>query len=375
MGITFLRHAPLYGMSFLGLVLALSEFVLYDLASGNPVPLREIAYAFLLAVLAWAFGAGWDAYPRARDREELSRYLSSLKSGSVGEQAPPDPWIARSPFGKELFAALVACDAAWRQEVAQTRERFLFTLAFSTRFAHEMKTPLFSLRLLVEETERLLRERPVEDLSRWRDLRRSFAAEIRRAEDLVDLLLGSVRLEDPAQDYAPEAVPVVPFVRELIDARREEWILRRIYPRIEEGDSAGELVVFADRKWLRLLLEQILRNALRYGKKDGADAATFTVRVENHEGRIRLSFVDEGPGIPPEDVPRVFEPFFTGTQGRKNPQATGIGLYLAREAALRMGAHLEVHSTWGQGTTLVFELPEATYFGPRRFGSEKGRQQ
>jgi len=373
-GITFLRHAPLYGLSLLGLGLALMSFALYDLASGNPFPVREILYAFLLALLAWAFGAIWDAHPGARDREELSRYLVAIKSGSVREHAPPEPSLARSAFGEEMFATLATCDAAWRRDAAQTRERFLFFLAFSTRFAHEMKTPLFSLRLLVEEMERLFRDRSVEDLARWQELRRSLSVEIRRVEDLVDLLLGSVRLEDPAQDYAPEVVPLVDFVRELIDARREEWILRRIYPRIEGEDSAKDLVVFVDRKWFRLLLEQILRNALRYGKKDGAATATFVVRVVRGEDKIRLIFADEGPGIPPEDVPRVFEPFFTGTHGRKNSQATGIGLYLAREAALRMGAHLEVRSTWGEGTTLVFELPEAMYYGPWRLGYDAGRR-
>lgn len=376
-------HGRFYLPAFAGMMAAVGVFVLLDLLAGRGYPAGDVAYAFLLAGLGWGTGVLWDALPRVRDRMELLRYRSALleRREDEGPPVPPEPNDAQSISGKETFAALAACDAAWRGHAARMRERLLFAGAFSARFAHEMKTPLFALRLLGGEIERLFREaaqlseggasqdRAASLFLRWQELRRTYAAELRRAEDLVDLLLGAVRLEDPARDYVPEEIPLVAFIRELVDARREEWILHRIFPRFEVEGAEGAYRVFADRKWLRFLVEQILRNALRYGKKEGAASAAFRVRFAREGGRIRVLLEDEGPGIPPEDLPRVFDPFFTGTHGRRNPSATGIGLYLAREAAARLGVRLDVRSAWGRGTTFVIEFPEAMYFAPARAGT------
>ena len=82
---------------------------------------------------------------------------------------------------------------------------------------------------------------------------------------------------------------------------------------------------------------------------------------------------DNGIGIPPEDLGRVFDPFFTGLNGRAFPQATGMGLYLAREVCHRLGHTISLESAPGKGTTarLRFQAPQTLFTGLRETLTDK----
>lgn len=84
------------------------------------------------------------------------------------------------------------------------------------------------------------------------------------------------------------------------------------------------------------------------------DHITIRIEAEGHE--TRLSIADEGIGIPPQDLPRIFDAFFTGENGRSMTEATGMGLYLAKQVCIRLGHQLYAESKEGAGTvmTIVF---------------------
>src|SRR5690606_21497774 len=92
----------------------------------------------------------------------------------------------------------------------------------------------------------------------------------------------------------------------------------------------GEWIVLTDPKWHRFVLEQIIQNALKYTRQVKKESQLLLV-LKKQEHQIQLSIQDQGPGIPPEDLPRVFDPFFTGQNGRRFEEATGMGLYLAKK--------------------------------------------
>lgn len=102
------------------------------------------------------------------------------------------------------------------------------------------------------------------------------------------------------------------------------------------------------------MVEQLLFNALKYSKQGAGDHITIRIETEGHE--TRLSVADEGIGIPPQDLPRIFDAFFTGENGRTMTEATGMGLYLAKQVCSRLGHQLYAESKEGTGTvmTIVF---------------------
>jgi signal transduction histidine kinase len=115
---------------------------------------------------------------------------------------------------------------------------------------------------------------------------------------------------------------------------------------------AGDLRVQADDKLLRFILGNLLSNALKYSP-DGGE-----VRLALHATAqaLALSVADPGIGIPPEDLPRLFEPFHRGRNVGTLP-GTGLGLAIVRKAVDLHGGHIEVDSTPGAGTRFVVTLP------------------
>ena len=107
------------------------------------------------------------------------------------------------------------------------------------------------------------------------------------------------------------------------------------------------MTVLTDEKWLQLVVEQVLSNAVKY-----APGGRVTVRVEMEQ----LLIEDDGIGIAREDLPRVFEQGFTGYNGRVDKRSTGIGLYLCRQICGRLGHTITVDSEQGKGTRVAIGL-------------------
>ena len=106
--------------------------------------------------------------------------------------------------------------------------------------------------------------------------------------------------------------------------------------------------VLTDEKWLSFVLEQVLSNALKY---------TSEGKVSIYlAGEATLCIADTGIGIAPEDLPRVFDPGYTGYNGRRDKRASGLGLYLCRRVLTNIGHAISVESEPGKGTTVRLDL-------------------
>ena len=109
-----------------------------------------------------------------------------------------------------------------------------------------------------------------------------------------------------------------------------------------------------DRNRIQQVLVNLLDNAVKYGE------APIVVGASRPDGLVRITVSDKGPGITPADQPRVFEKFFRADpQLVRAPGGTGLGLYISRELAARMGGRLNVTSEPGAGSTFVLELLQA----------------
>ena len=109
-----------------------------------------------------------------------------------------------------------------------------------------------------------------------------------------------------------------------------------------------------DRDRIQQVLLNLIDNAVKYG------SGPVGVRVEGASGVVRIAVADSGPGIPHQEQQSIFEKFYrSDPQLTRAPGGTGLGLYIARELAKRMGGRLDVRSQPGAGATFVFELPRA----------------
>src|SRR5690606_12789286 len=112
------------------------------------------------------------------------------------------------------------------------------------------------------------------------------------------------------------------------------------------------LPIPTDARFVRPILANLLDNAVRYG------GGTVTLTAETDEAYAVIRVQDEGPGIPPEEQRRIFDRGYRSQSGRgRSSVGRGLGLFVAREFALRLGGTLSVRSQAGRGTTFILRLP------------------
>jgi two-component system phosphate regulon sensor histidine kinase PhoR len=254
--------------------------------------------------------------------------------------------LAGVPFpGAEAAApgaVLTFHDVTERRRVDQVRRDFV------ANASHELRTPLTSIRGFVEALE----DGAVADpLTAQR-----FLGKIRTHADRMTALVGDLlelsRLE--SGERPPRWEPVVPAA--LVDdvvTSFSEVAARRGIRLVEPGGSAPEVV--SDPERLRGILENLVENAVKYTPAGG------TVEVASGPsaaGGAVFSVSDDGPGIAPEHLPRIFERFYRVDKARsRDLGGTGLGLSIVKHLAEGMGARVSVESTLGKGTRFTVTVP------------------
>lgn len=213
-------------------------------------------------------------------------------------------------------------------------------LTFINQWVHQMKTPLSVIELITQE----------EDGESFE----SIAEEVDRMKYGLEMVLYMERLETFEQDFYVERVSLQDIVQEVVRENKLLFIRSYVYPEVKVNP---DLIVETDRKWLRFVINQVVSNAIKYsaGSRKNVTMATF------EEGRsIILEIQDRGVGIPKEDLPRVFRPFYTGENGRKFKESTGMGLYLVKSIIEKMEHDIEIESEVGKGTKIRIVFPYAS---------------
>ncbi|MGE5572102.1 MAG: sensor histidine kinase [Bacteroidota bacterium] len=363
---SFLLDRALYIALYAGFGVATVIIVQLDLFfSGASLKLANIAYLWLLGMVGlFAFlmadyrrQAGFFRRLEGIDRDESLDRLGLLAEPSTLEQR-----IFANAWAK-LYSRL-------RAELVEERSRGRQNVHLVSQWAHHMKGPVSVVDLELQKA------RQMEMRPELAEVLRSVAEENQRLSSSIQMLLNMVRLEDFAADFTPEKVDLLGLVRQLINDNRRMFITHRVFPRIV-GDDGGEANwprVVSDSKWLRFALQQVLSNAIKYSSRPESERrdsggeresgeVTFACRRGDVEGEIVLEIEDNGIGIVPEDLGRVFNPFFTGLNGRAFPQSTGMGLYLAKQACQRLGHRISIESSPGKGTRVSVRFsPDQTIF-------------
>jgi len=204
---------------------------------------------------------------------------------------------------------------------------------FMNQWVHQMKTPISVIELLLQD------ERPLD--------KKNVQEEIDRLRRGLDMVLVNARLENFEEDMQVEQVALKTIVTATVNENKRLFITKRVFPEIHIED---DIIVASDSKWLRFILGQFVTNAVKYtfeaNKKISISAIT-------KDDCVQLAISDEGIGIPASDLSRVTKAFFTGENGRKTGESTGMGLYLAKEICEKLGHDLNITSEVGKGTVVT----------------------
>ena len=222
---------------------------------------------------------------------------------------------------------------------------------YYTMWAHQIKTPIFALRLLLQEST----EENKEKLS-----------ELFKIEQYVEMVLGYLRTEDMSSDLKLSRCSLDRIIRDQIHKYAGIFVSKKLTLTYESISQD----VLTDEKWLGFVIGQILSNALKYTRTGGiriylekklsldTDDVSISIRNDgcNKVENLTLIIEDTGIGIRAEDIPRIFEKGYTGVNGRDDNRATGIGLYLSNKIMRKLGHRLYITSTEGKGTKVFLEF-------------------
>lgn len=228
---------------------------------------------------------------------------------------------------------------AQQQTIAQLQAQMDDYENYVELWAHEVKTPLALLTLVLDNRRDTLPEAVGFKLDYMRN----------RMQAFIDQMLYYARLRGARRDYRFERLALRSCIDEVLDDYRP--LLKEKHFRVEL--RLADETVFADRRGLCFLLGQVVSNSVKYA----LDAPVLTFSLENGGTATVLSIRDNGPGVRACDLPYVFEKGFTGDSGHEKNKATGMGLYLAREVAKDLGLTLTAASDWGAGFAVRVSFP------------------
>ncbi|MBD5459622.1 MAG: HAMP domain-containing histidine kinase [Lachnospiraceae bacterium] len=308
-------------LTFLLFVLIfLVTFALYHL------PVGAVIYPALVCGLLGVIFLAADVR-RAYHKYRLLSDIARLQAELISEL--PDTDFSEAAGYREI--ALHLADLH-RQLADRMNVRYLDMVDYYTLWVHQIKTPIASMRLRLQNEDSQLSREVQEDLF--------------RIEQYVEMVLMFLRLDADSTDYVLQEYDLDGVVRQAVKKFAGQFIRRKL--RLEYRPL--ETRVLTDEKWLLFVVEQVLSNALKY-----TEEGTVTIELEEPK---TLCIRDTGIGIDPEDLPRIFEKGYTGGNGRSDKRASGIGLYLCRRVCANLGHSIAVQSCCGRGTEVRIDLQE-----------------
>jgi two-component system, OmpR family, phosphate regulon sensor histidine kinase PhoR len=220
---------------------------------------------------------------------------------------------------------------------------------FVANASHELRTPLAAIRGFAETLLESAALSPEEQKNYLEVIHRHAQRLSSLVEDLLELSTiesRTLKLEIVPIDVAQMAENLIADSRLRIEERQIQASLR----------SDGRPLAHADARALDQVLGNLLDNALKYTEPGGS----IEIAVEERLGRVRVSVIDSGIGIPPDDTARIFERFYRVDRARSRALGgTGLGLSIVKHLVQAMGGEISVKSALGKGSTFTFTLPRA----------------
>lgn len=295
-------------------------FLLYHL------PLKAVLYPSLLCIILGLVFVAIDFFHVKQKHKQLSE-IKKLSAAMISSL--PDIESVEDRDYQEIIKALKTGTASLE---TITSARYRDMVDYYTVWVHQIKTPIASMRLTLQNEDT--------------PLSRKLSSDLFRIEQYVEMVLAFLRLDSVSSDYVFTEHSLDKIVKQAVAKFAQEFIDRKIHLLYQPTEKT----VITDDKWLSFVIEQVLSNALKYTRKG-------SIKIYMEEPKT-LCIQDTGIGIASEDLPRIFEKGYTGYNGRKDKKASGIGLYLCKRICKNLGVEISVSSKLDKGTTVRINLEQ-----------------
>lgn len=254
-----------------------------------------------------------------------------------------------------LYGNVLKVTGSLRMEYAEMREIEAFRREFLGDVSHELKTPIFAIQGFIET----LLDGALEDKRVNRKFLRKALRNVFRLEHLVKDLLTISQLETGELKMEMSEFKIYDVVLDVFDqvghnlrkeGREVELILKT--------HNLENQYVLGDRDRIRQVVENLVSNAIKYGRDEGGEVeVSFQLQGVNGHRKLMVYVRDNGAGIAEQHLPHIFTRFYRVDKSRSREKGgTGLGLSIVRSLLEAHGESIEVKSTTGEGTTFSFSL-------------------
>ncbi len=244
--------------------------------------------------------------------------------------------------GKLLYQALYEINKSMCEFVRIEEEQLLDNKEYIEMWIHEVKRPLASLVLTLNNHKNTL-DRKTKNI-------------LKRLEDYIDQVLYYVRSENAEKDYFIKEIDLSKVIKNVGIRNMDDLLDNKVDFVVDKINYR----VLTDSKWLEFILNQIVNNSIKY--KRNIDNSYIKIYVKDDSDTTTLIVEDNGIGIKPSDIRQVFDKTFTGSNGREKSTSTGMGLYIAKNLCKKLGHKIDIESKYNEYTRVFITFAKNKFY-------------
>lgn len=311
------------------LILLFTAALLYALSVGG--------FAIIFIVIINALGIlSFHIYDYLRKKQyydEIKENMESLDKKYLISEVIEEGNFTES---KLIYDVINKSNKSMNDEIGEFKRNINEYREYIELWVHEIKTPIATCRLLIENNES--------------PLTKSIGEEVDKLDNYIDQALFYTRSNTLEKDYIIKEMNLRDCINKTLNNNADSLIKKRVKINIGDVDKT----VYSDSKWIQFILGQLISNSIKYMNKKNSELKIYCIESSKY---VILNIEDNGVGISEKDVPRVFHKGFTGENGRKFGKSTGIGLYLCRKLCKKLGLDISLTSEESEYTKVSIVFP------------------
>lgn len=311
------------------LILLFTAALLYALNVGG--------FAIIFIVIINALGIlSFHIYDYLRKKQyydEIKENMESLDKKYLISEVIEEGNFTES---KLIYDVINKSNKSMNDEIGEFKRNINEYREYIELWVHEIKTPIATCRLLIENNES--------------PLTKSIGEEVDKLDNYIDQALFYTRSNTLEKDYIIKEMNLRKCINRALNNNADSLIKKRVKINIGDVDKT----VYSDSKWIQFILGQLISNSIKYMNKKNSELKIYCIESSKY---VILNIEDNGVGISEKDVPRVFDKGFTGENGRKFGKSTGIGLYLCRKLCKKLGLDISLTSGEEEYTKVSIVFP------------------
>lgn len=296
-------------------------------------------YTPIIIITSYIIGLIYEYNKKKKYYNYLEKMLNQLKEKYLITEVIKKPEFIE---GKILYETLEQINKSMHENVNKYKYNVKDYKDYIELWIHEIKIPLATSKMIIENNKN--------------NTTRSIEEELDKLENYIDQALYYARSNTVEKDYYIKKSNLKELVNESIKKNKTMLIQEKVEINTHDLNN----IIYTDSKWIIFILNQLIQNSVKYKNKE----RTLEIEIyskENKDNTI-LYIKDNGIGIKKNEINRVFEKGFTGTNGRlSNKKSTGIGLYLCKKLCNKLGISIELDSKENEYTEIKIIFPNSSY--------------